>query len=692
MQKFPCVMQDGIKDCGVASLLTIIKNYGGDVPREYLRDLTNTTKDGVDALSLLEAGRKLGFDAKGVYGNFLDIEDRFLPCIAHVIIDSKYKHFVVIYKIDRKKQLLFISDPAKGLIKITFDKFNLICTGNFLFFTPNKKIPVIKNNNEVKKVLSNILYENKRLLIMILLCAAFYTISQIIGSYSFKFIIERAITYNSYNNLYIFLVILLSLYIFKDVSDYIKNRLVNFISCKIDYILINNTLAHILSLPHLYYKNRTVGEIISRINDLGEIRDAVSHLIVTFLVDFILFIFTMLFMFSLNKTITLIIILLIIVYVLINLLFNKILYKKIKHIKESESLTNSYMIEIIDGSNSIKGMNMLDRILEKFSSKYNDYIDSSYRFSLISNVQKLLNDIVVSLIFLTIMFLGSIFVIEEKMSLGSLIAYNSVVYYFLDPIKNIINFDIIFKRIKIVVQRINELLAIKEECYALDSSKLDLVDGNIKVEDLSFSYNSHDYLFKNLSLEIKKGEKVVILGNSGCGKSTLAKILAKYVNVDRNCVFVNGRDINDYNLFCLRENITYVSQNEIIFTDSIYNNINIKNKNRSEEVYQICEDTLVDNILKRRNADYNMLLEENGNNLSGGERQRIILARSFLKESNIYILDESFSEIDVETERKIIKNIFKKYADKTIIVISHRFDNNDLYDRIINMEEVIYGN
>ena len=101
---------------------------------------------------------------------------------------------------------------------------------------------------------------------------------------------------------------------------------------------------------------------------------------------------------------------------------------------------------------------------------------------------------------------------------------------------------------------------------------------------------------------------------------------------------------------------------------------------------------MVDRIVEKRKTSYDMLVEENGANLSGGERQRIILARTFLKESNIYILDESFSEIDVDSERKIIMYLFEKYSDRTIIVISHRFDNNDLYDRVIDMKEVTDGN
>jgi ATP-binding cassette subfamily B protein len=247
-----------------------------------------------------------------------------------------------------------------------------------------------------------------------------------------------------------------------------------------------------------------------------------------------------------------------------------------------------------------------------------------------------------------------------------------------------------YKKIKIVKERINELLELEEENIYMDSNMIQEVKGDIEVRNLTYSYNKKDNIINNLSLKIKAKEKVVIVSPSGYGKSTLSKILAKYINVDYGYVFFNNIDINDYNLWSIREDITYSSQNEFLFNDSIYNNLKIKNT-CDKEIKDTCKIMLVDEIYKKRNSDINMLLEENAGNLSGGERQRVLLARTFLKKSNIYILDESLSEIDKESERIILTNIFKKYKDKTIIVISHKGDNNNLYDRIIDLEKLEYG-
>ena len=157
-----------------------------------------------------------------------------------------------------------------------------------------------------------------------------------------------------------------------------------------------------------------------------------------------------------------------------------------------------------------------------------------------------------------------------------------------------------------------------------------------------------------------------------------------------NKVFINDIDLNNYNINILNNNILYLGQNEILFNDTLYNNLVFDNSNSSKilDVSRMC---YVDKIIDS-NLGYNMLIEENGFNLSGGEKQRIMLARSLLKKFNILIIDEGLSQVDVNMERKILKNIFKYFKDKTIIVISHRLDNLDLFDNLVKIENGVICN
>ena len=188
---------------------------------------------------------------------------------------------------------------------------------------------------------------------------------------------------------------------------------------------------------------------------------------------------------------------------------------------------------------------------------------------------------------------------------------------------------------------------------------------------------------KNINLKLKK-QKILILGKSGSGKSTLFKLLMRYYEIPRNQITINGYDINDYKDDVIKHNFSYISQNEILYTDSIYNNLKIDKNITEEQIIEISKKCFIDEFLN--DLGLNMLIEENGYNLSGGQRQRIILARALLKNFEVLIIDEGLSQMDINLERKILKNLFKMYENKMIIVISHRLDNMDLYDRVIELK------
>lgn len=689
MKKYECVMQDGPKDCGVCALLTIIKTHDGLVSKEYLRNLTNTTSNGVTALSLLEAGRKLGFYTTGVKGDILKMEDKYLPCIAHVIIDKKYKHFVVIHKIDRKNEYVTIADPARGIIKIDIDKFKEISTGNYLLFIPNKILPIMKQNNLIRTKIENFIYNNKNTLITILFFSIIFTITSILISFDFQFIIDKSITFNSISNLNTLIIIFIFIFILKNTIEYTREKLLDFISHKLNYILINDSLNHILALPHIYFKNRTTGEVLSRISDLDELKDFICDFIVTIFVDLIITIVAIITLISINKFLAIMSFLVFLTYSIITIFYNKHLNPKIKELKEENALVNSSIIELINGINTIKSLNILEKIKEEFSLLYNNYLNKSYNFTKKLNNKKLIDNITSNIISLIIMMIGGNLVLRNEMKLSSLISFNSIIFYNMTSLKNVLNFELLIKKSKIIIERINELLNIKEEQIHFDLNPLKNINGDIVIKNLSYKYNNN-YVISNFNAQFHEGKKILIMGNSGCGKSTLAKIISGFIEVSRNKIFISGNDINDYNLWNIREQITYVSQDEYIFNNTLFENLNIKKTRDFNKVIEISKCMLLDDIVNNNKSGYNMILEENARNLSGGERQRLILARTFLKNSSIYILDETFSEIDVEKERIILKNIFKKYKDKTIIVISHRKDNNDLYDEVYNMEK--YGN
>jgi len=687
-KKIPIVKQEGIKDCGASCLLSIIRYYGGNISLEKLRELTKTTKIGTTAYHLTLASEKLGFVSKGIKCKSLnDLNNKIdIPFIAHLVINKSYKHYIVVYDLNYKKKIVTIMDPNSGVKKLSFDEFDKVWSKVIITFYPVKKIPTYKTNNNVKNILKYLVSNNKKVFVHIVLLSLFITLFNIINSYYFKIIIDDIVV-SSINNFYIISFFFVIFILLKSLCEFFRNQLILYSNQKIDYQLFTKTFSHVMNLPYDYFKNKTTGEILSRISDLNYIKEAISKVIVTIFVDLLLIIISGAILLGINKDLFLITIIIFVLYLIVALIFSPIYKRLINLSQEKNAQINSNLIESINGFETIKSMNLQNRTINKIENQYMDNLYVEHKVNKNHNIGQFLKDLIGGLGLFVILFVGYLKVMKGMLSIGDLITYNSLLIYFLNPIKNILELEPLIRYALSSFKRVNEL-------YEIDMEKLEIdhkytgnkIKGNITIKDFSYSINDKDLILNNINLNASRGSKIMIIGNSGCGKSTLLKSLLKYSEIERGKIFIDDKDINDYNTKELRENITYISQNETLFTDSIFNNIVLNKDIDYNEFLKQSRLTEVDKICNKKYLGYDTLLEENGFNISGGERNRIILCRALIKSSNIILLDEALNEIDVNMERRILKRMFKNMKEKTIIVVSHRLENMDLYDCVVSME------
>ncbi|MCI8569436.1 MAG: ATP-binding cassette domain-containing protein [Bacilli bacterium] len=681
------VLQDGIKDCGICCLLSIIRYYRGEVSKEYLREITSTTKDGTSFYNLIEGATAIGFDAKGLTGKLEEINVNNLPCIVHFIVNKSYKHFVVLYKINKNKKQVYLMDPAKGKKIISFSEFNLLTSNNYLFLKPIKQLPVIKKKNIIYKKLNNIIKQNKILVILITILTFSYFLLNILVSFHFKYILEFSINYNITNNLLVINYILLILYFLKNLNNLLKNLLMNKWILTFDNETTLKTYKQILLLPYLYYKNRTTGEVVARFKDLNTIRVYLSNFFSTISTDLISIIVFGIILFNYNIYLTCLIFFISFLIFLVTYFFS-ITKKKLQlKISKYEDKINTYLIEGISNVDTIKGSHLEKRLIDKFLYKYKNFLDTIYNYSLINEIFLYLKNNLSDIIHMLIYGLGSYYVIKNKLSLSSLIIYQLFSSYFLNSFFNLIMLFDNFNSYKIALSRVEEIFLINKENFKNNFFYLPYtLKGSIVIDNLNYKVNTK-VLFNNLNLKINPKEKILLCGESGSGKSTLVKMLMRYIETDFGNIKISDIDINHYHLENLRNNITYITSNEYLFTDTIKNNILLNKEIPDEEFYKICKLCLVDDIVKNSDLKYEKIIEENGFNFSNGERQRIILARSLLRKSSIYIFDEALGQIDINKEKKILTNIFNYLEDKIIIVISHRFNNKKLFDRVLKLDK-----
>lgn len=660
-KKYPFVRQNNLKDCAAASVMMIVKYYKGNINMNKLIEMLKITRKGTTAYHIVETLKELGFNAYGKKEQKLDKTK--IPFIANVIINNSYKHFVVVYEVQDKYVLL--ADPSDRIKKISIQEFKKIWTGINILMYPEKPIVRIKNQNYLK-IIKKIITPNLNIIIKIGFLSLIMTITGIIGSFFFQKLID-----NLNNNIKLICLIFVVITIIKILSNYLRNKLlIKFINITDNYFT-KNTFKQIIILPYIYYHNHTTGEIVSKINDLNIVRDTISKLLITLFIDLPLTLFSGILLYSINKILFLIIILTTISYIIIIKIFHKRINININKTLNNKANLNSYMIEAISGFKTIQGLNLKEKINKIFETKHDKYLNQNLKLENTLNNQILLKDIISNICNITILIIGIYFIKESQMSLSIFITYNILTNLFLDPIRNIIDLDFEMKE---VITTIKRVLDLSEDTYKQNDEKINLIE----FRNMSYTFDDENYILKNINLKINKGEKIIISGKSGSGKSTLLKILKGYYLNYEGKVLINNKPINA----CYNK-INYITGKETIFTTSIQKNIEIKGSKDLNKIKQMC---YLDEIAQENDLGYHTLLEENGFNISDGQKQRIVLARS-LQDFSLLIIDEGLNALDINLERKILKNLFKYYKDKTFIVISHRLNNLDLFDRFIKLEE-----
>ena len=660
-KKYPFVRQNNLKDCAAASVMMIVKYYKGNINMNKLIEMLKITRKGTTAYHIVETLKELGFNAYGKKEQKLDKTK--IPFIANVIINNSYKHFVVVYEVQDKYVLL--ADPSDRIKKISIQEFKKIWTGINILMYPEKPIVRIKNQNYLK-IIKKIITPNLNIIIKIGFLSLIMTITGIIGSFFFQKLID-----NLNNNIKLICLIFVVITIIKILSNYLRNKLlIKFINITDNYFT-KNTFKQIIILPYIYYHNHTTGEIVSKINDLNIVRDTISKLLITLFIDLPLTLFSGILLYSINKILFLIIILTTISYIIIIKIFHKRINININKTLNNKANLNSYMIEAISGFKTIQGLNLKEKINKIFETKHDKYLNQNLKLENTLNNQILLKDIISNICNITILIIGIYFIKESQMSLSIFITYNILTNLFLDPIRNIIDLDFEMKE---VITTIKRVLDLSEDTYKQNDEKINLIE----FRNMSYTFDDENYILKNINLKINKGEKIIISGKSGSGKSTLLKILKGYYLNYEGKVLINNKPINA----CYNK-INYITGKETIFTTSIQKNIEIKGSKDLNKIKQMC---YLDEIAQENDLGYHTLLEENGFNISDGQKQRIVLARS-LQDFSLLIIDEGLNALDINLERKILKNLFKYYKDKTIIIISHRLNNLDLFDRFIKLED-----
>lgn len=675
------VRQQDEKDCGVCSLLSIIRYYKGNVPLEQLRLDARTNNEGTTALNLVLASQKYGFDAVGMkVENLNDIKR--LPAIAHLNLKKGYSHYVVIEKVTKDKIILM--DPAKGKVVKFLWEFQKEWSGVVLIFYPKQKIMVLKNDVTLFTIFKKVFISEKNLIKIIVLVSFLLTIFTIALGYYFQMFNSLYLNKYPINYLKVLVLVFAIFTCFKLFLTYYRSYLENHLNKNIDCLITSDFLKHLFNLPLNVITSRKSGEILSRVNELTSIKGLITEIFITYTLDFLIVVITTFLLIRISSKLFLILFLTTIFYLFVGIITKKSIFEKAYQNISIESEFNNTVLENIKMINSIKNLDAVDGTLNKIERKLTHYLYDTYKVNTILNKINIFKVSCYEIGFFLINTFGFYFVYKGIINMIDLITFNALLNLYFEPLKNIVDSIPKYSFMKASITKINDFLGVHAEILGEKTS----TDGyDISINNLNYSYNKYQNVLKSVNLNIKEGEFVLLQGTSGSGKSTLCSILNKYITDYTGDILFGKMNYKDLSIKTIRENIVYVGQNENIFTGSIKENITFGNKVSDLNFDKICKICKVDDVANKKTFSYESLIGSDEGNISGGEKQRIILARAVLKDFNVLILDEALSEVDIKLELEILKSIRENYKDKTIIYISHKKYSN-IFDKVINMEAV----
>jgi ATP-binding cassette subfamily B protein len=507
-------------------------------------------------------------------------------------------------------------------------------------------------------------------------------------------IIDKVIVQQSSDTLTVYGALLLIFAIAEGLLTFVRTSLFVDTTNRIDMSLGSEVIDHLFRLPLQYFEKRPVGEISTRVGELEKIRSFLTGTALTVVLDAVFSLVYILVMVWYSTLLTAVSLAVIPVFIVTTLIFSPIIRKQLRTKAEKNAVSQSYLVEVMTGVQTVKAQNIELRSRWKWQEKYASYVSAGFDTVITSTASSSISNFLNKLSSLLVLWVGTSLVLkgpEEGITLGQLIAFRIIAGYVTSPILRLTQLWQNFQDTAISLERLADIVDHPQEGEAdRDNIPMPLIKGRVTYENISFRFKKHGALnLNNVNLEFPPGTFVAIVGQSGAGKSTLTKLLSRLYEPESGRILVDGYDVNKVELYSLRRQVGVVPQEALLFDGTIAENIGLTNPNAEVEEIQYAAKVAAahDFIMEALPNGYNTQVGERGASLSGGQKQRIAIARSVLQRPQILVLDEATSALDYMTEREVCRNLKAAFHDTTVFFITHRLDTIKDADTIVLMHE-----
>ncbi|MFH6992032.1 peptidase domain-containing ABC transporter [Flavobacterium sp. FlaQc-48] len=699
MKKFTHYKQADHKDCGPTCLKIIAKHYGKTINIQELRDASETTREGSNLLFLSDAAEKIGFRTLGVKLSLNRLEEAPLPSILH----WNKNHYVVLYKI--KKGTYYVSDPAFGLIEYNKEEFLKFWIGNNAIESTEEGVALLieatpkffqsdfdkeENKGLGFSLLSQYVLRYKSFLIQLSVGLLAGSLLQLIFPFLTQSIVDVGIQNQNIRFIYLILFAQLFLFAGRTGLELIRSWILLHLSTRISISLISDFFIKLMNLPISFFDVRMTGDIMQRIND----HHRVEKILTTSSLNVL---FSVINMFVLGGVLAYFNLQIFFVFFAGSILYfgwitlflkrREVLdYKRFAEVSQEQSK----VMELINGMQEIKLHNA-----EKQKRWGWEYVQARlFRVSIkglvLEQTQSTGSSVINELKNIFITFLSAKLVIDGSITLGMMLAINSIVGSLNGPIAQLIQFVRELQDAKISLARLSEIHEKEDETQQEEHQTHDVpYDSDIDVKNLSYRYLGSDMpVLDDLTLKIPANKITAIVGVSGSGKTTLMKLLLKFYEPEKGEITIGNAQLRNISQKAWRSNIGAVMQEGFIFSDTIANNIAIGvDKVDKERLVYAADVANIKEYISELPLGYNTKIGTEGLGMSTGQKQRLLIARAVYKNPEILFFDEATSALDANNEKEIMRKLDIFFKDKTVVVIAHRLSTVMNADQIVVLDK-----
>jgi len=683
----PTFKQRDVTDCGATCLAYVLHHYGLHVSIALLRQAAGTNKQGTTALGLVESAEKFGLIGKGVRCDMRSLDRIPHPSIAHVLIDGKREHYVVVQ--GTKKERVMVMDPAVGRVETwTAEKFKTAWTGVVVTLAPGVKFETGTRSRSAMQRLWELLVPQRGIILQVFIGAVISTVLSLSTAIYIQKIIDNVIVDGNRSLLRLMGLSMIAILAFRLIFSYLQATMVMRAAQQIDVAIILGYYRHLLRLPQAFFDTMRVGEITSRIRDAVKIRAFLNGTIVSLLLNPLLLIFGFTAMFFYSAKLALLSLALLPLNGAIYYLSDWRNKRYQREQMEKAADFDAQLVESLRAVPVIKGFRLEEMMGLKLESRFVTLLKTTWSASTTGLAVSTAGGAITQIYTIVLLWFGANEVLDAGLTAGELMSCNALSAYLTGPIMALIGMNTSIRQTLIATDRLYEIIDLELEH---DDGTADLTPdtiGDIRFEGVSFKYPGRLAVLDNISLTIPCGKITALVGESGCGKSTLLALLQKLYAPDTGAVSIGSLDLKYVRLESLRETVAIVPQRVDLLAGTVVENLAPRNfAPNMTRLVQVCRDVGALDFIEKLPLGFKTHLSENGINLSGGQRQRLALARALFADAAILILDEPSSALDAKSEG-VLKQALSdlRASGKTIVIATHNPGLLQIADRVVEIE------